>query len=235
MNLKYILFTTILIWSFANSSAQKKKLYGSWQASNGTITTFTPQNMTMGGSTYSYKVIGNIIRVYDEVGNTLDYKYQINGNQLYLYVEGYGTYVLQRVATNRQTSYGNTDGNYGNSGYANRTYGNAGYNQYLYGTFCSYSSSGYNSSGSYATTGRVYFDGRGNFQYSTESSYSGGGDGYYGGSGVERGRYQVQGNRVFMQFQDGSQIVVQIHIQQNSGEITELMYDGTLYAKQLCE
>jgi hypothetical protein len=230
--MKHLTISILFILITINMQAQKKKLYGSWQASNGTLTTFTPQTMTMAGSTYKYKVIGNIIRVFDEVGNTLDYKYKIQNNQLYLYVEGYGTYILQKVSGNRQVGYGNQQygqRNRGNGG------GNSAYNTYLYGTFCSYSSSGYNSSGSYSTVGKVYFDGRGNFQYGSESSYSGGGDGYYGGGGDERGRYTVQGNRVLMQFSDGSQIAVQIYVQQNSGEITELMYDGTLYAKALCE
>jgi len=230
MKTKHLFLVVVVLLGLHTSFAQKKKLYGSWQASNGTITTFTAQTMTMAGSTYRYKVAGNIIRVFDEAGNTLDYKFQIKGNQLYLYVEGYGTYILQKVNADQQVGY--TDRSYEN--YGNQAYANSGYNRYLYGTFCSYSSSGYSGSSSYSTTGRVYFDGQGNFQYSSESSYSGGGDGYYGGSGVQQGRYQVQGNRVLMQFQDGSQIAVQVHMQQNSGEITELMYDGTLYAKALC-
>ena len=233
MKTKHLFLIIIMLASLQNISAQKNKLYGSWQASNGTITTFTPQTMTMAGSSYSYKIIGNIIRVFDEANNSLDYKYQIKGNQLYLYVEGYGTYILQKVNANQQVGYNNPAN--GNQGYGNQGYGNSGNNQYLYGTFCSYSSSGYSGSSSYSTTNRVYFDGRGNFQYGSESSYSGGGDGYYGGSGTEQGRYQVQGNRVLMQFQDGSQIAVQIYVQQNSGEITELKYDGTLYAKALCD
>ncbi len=225
--MKQFVFSFIFILLTVNMQAQKKKLYGSWQASNGTVTTFTAQTMTMAGSSYKYKVIGNIIRVFDQAGNTLDYKYKIQNNQLYLYVEGYGTYILQKMGANQQVGYGN-------QGYGNQ--GNTSDNARLYGSFCSYSSSGYSGSSSYSTTQTVTFDGRGHYTYGSQSSYSGGGDGYYGGNGGYTGTYRVVGNQgVILTASDGSVYKVAIHYVQNSGEITELMYDGTLYGKALCE
>ncbi len=246
----------MLLMAFETATAQKSALYGSWQSSNGNITSFTETTMTVAGSPYRYTVNGNIITVYDENNNTMQYKYQVQGNQLYLYVEGYGTYVLTKVTGQTQNNdygnngYGNNDyGNsgYGNNGYENNAYGNNGYgnqnnqgnptaNARLYGTFCSYSSSGYNTTGSYSTTEHITFDGRGHYTYGSNSSYSGGGDGYYGGDGGYTGTYRVVGNKgVILTASDGSQYQVAIHFVQDSGEITELKYGGTIYAKSLCE
>ena len=99
----------------------------------------------------------------------------------------------------------------------------------LYGTFCSYSSSGYSSSSSYSSSEQVSFDGKGHYQYGSESSYSGGGDGGYNGT------YRLQGNKVILTSSDGEVFVAYIYYVQSSGEITELKYDGTVYAKSLCD
>jgi len=230
--MKQFVFSFIFILLTVNMQAQKKKLYGSWKASNGTITTFTDQTMTMAGTTYYYMVQGKYIMVYNDYGQSMQYKYQIKGKKLYLYVEGVGTYVLSKVKTNQQTAYGNQG--YGNQGYGNQ--GNTADNARLYGSFCSYSSSGYSGSSSYSTTQTVTFDGRGHYTYGSQSSYSGGGDGYYGGNGGYTGTYRVVGNQgVILTASDGSVYKVAIHFVQNSGEITELKYDGVVYGKSLCD
>ena len=108
-------------------------------------------------------------------------------------------------------------------------------NSKLYGTFCSYSSSGYSSSSSYSSSEHVSFDGKGHYQYSSESSYSGGGDGYYGGDGGYSGTYRVNGNKVILTSSDGEVFVAYVHYVLSNGVITELKYDGTLYAKALCD
>ena len=237
-----IITSIMLLLAFETATAQKSKLYGSWQATNGSITSFTKTTMTVAGSPYRYTVSGNIITVYDQSNNTMQYKYQVKGNQLYLYAEGYGTYVLTKTTGQAQnTGYGNTG--YGNVGYGNQTNGsgntgqrNAAANARLYGTFCSYSSSGYSGSSSYSTTEHVTFDGRGHYTYGSQSSYSGGGDGYSGGDGGYSGTYRVVGNKgVILTASDGSQYRVAIYYVQQSGEITELKYDGTIYAKSLCD
>ncbi|NOZ33798.1 MAG: hypothetical protein GXO80_00685 [Chlorobi bacterium] len=105
----------------------------------------------------------------------------------------------------------------------------------LYGTFCSYSSSGYGSSSSYSSSEHITFDGKGHYQYNTESSYSGGGNGYYGGNGGYGGTYRVKGNKVIITSSDGEVFVAYVYYVQSSGEITELKYDGTMYAKSLCD
>ena len=108
----------------------------------------------------------------------------------------------------------------------------------LQGTLCSWSgsSSGYGNSSSSSST-RVYFDGQGNFSYSSESSFSGDAGMAYGGNqGTGNGGiYRVVGNQVQLQFNDGTTGVAQINMQQDDGRITELMYEGTLYGTGLCE
>jgi hypothetical protein len=108
----------------------------------------------------------------------------------------------------------------------------------LQGTLCSWSgsSSGYGNS-SYSSSTRVYFDGQGNFSYSSESSFSGDAGIAYGGNqgAGNGGTYRVVGNQVQLQFNDGTTGVAQINMQQDDGRITELMYEGTLYATGLCE
>ena len=108
----------------------------------------------------------------------------------------------------------------------------------LQGTLCSWSgsSSGYGNS-SYSRSTKVYFDGQGNFSYSSEASFSGDAGIAYGGDqgSGQGGTYRIVGNQVYLQFNDGTSGVAQINMQQNDGRITELMYEGTLYATGLCE
>ena len=215
-------------------SAPKSELIGNWQATNGAITSFDQQYMTIAGSTYRYTVQENIITVYDQANNTMTYKYQVKANQLYLYVEGTGTYVLNKVTDNQQTA----NVNQGSRATQTQGYGNQGNsvaNTKLYGTFCSYSSSGYSGSSSYSTTQHVSFDGKGHYSYGSQSSYSGNGDGYAGGDGGYSGTYRVQGNTVTLTESDGSQYKLTVFFVQDSGEITEVKYDGTIYAKSLCD
>ena len=203
------------------------ELMGNWQATNGTVTSFDRQYMTIAGDKYKYKVIGNIITVYDAAGNSMVYKYQVKANQLYLYVEGTGTYVLTRATGGRQDN--------GSYQEAANTNGSTTANARLYGTFCSYSSSGYSSSSSYSTTRHVSFDGKGHYSYGSESSYSGNGDGYVGSDSGYSGTYRVQGKKVILTENDGTQYVATIFFVQDSGEITELKYGETVFAKALCE
>ncbi len=104
----------------------------------------------------------------------------------------------------------------------------------LYGTYCSYSGSS-GSYSSYSSSQWAQFDGQGNFTYGSSGSYSGGGDMYHNSGADGQGRYAVQGNTIILQYSDGSSEQAQVYVRQTNGSITEVMYQGTLYAKSLCQ
>jgi hypothetical protein len=105
----------------------------------------------------------------------------------------------------------------------------------LKGALCSWSGSS-NSSSSYSSTQKIVFDGLGNFQFGSESSFSSNAGIAYGGNpNVKSGRYTVGERAVTLYYQDGNTYEFRINMRQDNGMITELMYSGTLFAKGLCE
>lgn len=111
-----------------------------------------------------------------------------------------------------------------------------GQEHFLQGRLCSYSGSS-NSSSSYSRTGWAYFDGKGKFTYGSEASFSSGSGLYHSGGGNADGggSYRVIGNQIQLMFSDGSTGLAKVVVQQNNGRITEVMYEGTLYAAGLCQ
>ena len=120
----------------------------------------------------------------------------------------------------------------------------SGQEYYLYGSLCNYSGGSATSS-----TLRLTFDGRGNFWFDSEYSYSGGlNDQYgipaarYGGYGSSQvnsnptGRYTVRGRFVILHDGSGDH-QFWIHMRQNDGRITEILgaQNKTLYAVGLCD
>jgi len=106
----------------------------------------------------------------------------------------------------------------------------------LQGMLCSWSGS----SSSYAGTSisrstRVHFDGRGNLSYHSEGGFSGPSGLYANRSKAQRGMYRILGNTILLVFPDGDGGVAQVHMRQNSGRITEVKYQGTLFAAGLCK
>ena len=105
----------------------------------------------------------------------------------------------------------------------------------LRGALCSYSGSS-SSSSSYSRTQKIVFDGQGHFQFGSESSFSSdAGLAYSGNPNVKTGAYSVNERTVTLYYQDGDTYQFQIKMRQNNGMITELIYNGTLYATGLCE
>lgn len=105
----------------------------------------------------------------------------------------------------------------------------------LKGALCSWSGSSNNSS-SYSRTQKIVFDGQGNFQYGSESSFSSNaGIAYAGNPNIKTGTYRVNEKTVTLYFQGGDTYEVKINMRQDNGMITELIYSGTLYAKGLCD
>lgn len=105
----------------------------------------------------------------------------------------------------------------------------------LKGALCSWSGSS-NSSGGYSRTQKIVFDGQGNFQFGSESSFSSDAGIAYGGNpNGKTGTYSVGEGTVTLRYQDGDIYEFKIKIRQDDGRITCLDYDGTLYAADLCD
>lgn len=105
----------------------------------------------------------------------------------------------------------------------------------LKGALCSWSGSS-NSSSSYSRTQKIVFDGQGNFRFGSEGTFSSNaGIAYSGNPNVETGTYSEEERTVTLTYRSGATYQFKINMRQDNGMITELMYDGTLYATGLCE
>ena len=60
---------------------------------------------------------------------------------------------------------------------------------------------------------------------------------YHGGGGNPQGygSYRIRGNVIYLIDTDGSVEQASVHMRQNDGRITEVMYEGDLYAVQMCQ
>lgn len=105
----------------------------------------------------------------------------------------------------------------------------------LKGRMCNWggSSSSYSGSGYYRITTLV-FDGAGGVVYSNEATFGSEAGGYYGKSGGIPGRYQISGDSVQIQLEDGSKMTGRVNMR-HSGRVTELMLNKQLWAGALCE
>lgn len=105
----------------------------------------------------------------------------------------------------------------------------------LQGSLCFWSGSS-GSYSSYSRSEKINFDGKGNFSFGKESSFSGNaGIAYSGNPNVDRGRYLVGEKFVLLKFQSGESIQIKVVMRQNNGRITELMYQDKMYASSLCD
>ena len=189
---------------------------------------------TMGDTPFDYQVLqGGLIRLQDQSGYN-DYAYKLSGDNLEMSYSDGAKFVCRRTSQAEGTmTRNNMPG--GNN---NQAGGQSAWQ--LQGTFCSWSvSSSYYSSSdysSYSSTQRITFDGRGRWSFGSESSFSSNaGLAYSGGDGGESGLYQVNGNQILYRTNSGEQGIAQVKMQQNNGQITEIMVDGTLYSPALCE
>ncbi len=106
----------------------------------------------------------------------------------------------------------------------------------LRGMLCSWSGSSNAYSGtSSSRSKRVYFDGRGWFTFTSESSFSSKSGLAYSKSKAKIGLYRVVGKRIVVTFHTGALGVGHVHMRQRSGRITEFKYSGTLFATALCK
>jgi hypothetical protein len=179
--------------------------------------------LTLNGETAKYQLKAGIIQAAGEYG-WIDYPYTLSKGTLTITFPDGSVIPFNRASTATATQQGISTQRAG-----------GGSTWQLKGALCSWSGSS-NSSSSYSSTQKIVFDGQGNFQYGRESSFSGNaGIAYSGNPNVKTGTYNIGESVVTLHFQDGDTYQVKINMRQDNGMITELMYNGTLYAKGLCE
>jgi len=214
-------------FAYTQNNSDYSLLKGTWAINDGyntvTLKIIDETKLIYDGEQLIYKLISQpkAIRVFDEY-DYFDYLYVLNGDKLTLTFPDGNNYIFKKNKNSGQSS---------GKAVANSVNGN------LYGSFCHWSgSSGVYSTSSYSSTDRITFDGKGNFAYGTETSFSSDAGIYANdNNNTQRGTYSVEGNNIYVTFNDGSKYTLQIYVQQDWGEITEIKYGEKVYAKQLCE
>lgn len=210
----------------ALAAGQSSGLLGRWdcQGDEGaTVLDFQSGNRLLyDGEENAYRIQGNAIMIPGLFGEER-YRFKLQGNKLAV------TFPEGETIRCRRTGAKQTPGKQQQAG---------GNNAALRGRLCQWSGSSSSYSGtSYSRTASIEFDGQGNAMYGgSESSFSGNeGIAYGSGEGGTRGVYQVRGNEVHIQLEDGTDIMARINMRQNNGRITELMVNGKLWASGLCQ
>ena len=221
------------------TSGSSDGLLGRWKCSNSygaaSLEFLTGNRLVYEGEAMSYERGPGVLRVQEEDGPA-EYRYALKGDVLQIVFPEGDRMECRRVLAGGGAPKGGTDSRLGTSSPGAGQPSGAGSANLLQGRFCSYSGSS-GSSSSYSRSTRVFFDGQGGFSYGQESSFSSGAGLAYGsrGGGASRGRYRVENNRVMLTFSDGSSGVANVHNRAGNGRITELMYEGQLFAPQLCD
>lgn len=188
----------------------------------------TDNQLSFNGETISYQLKEGIIQAMGDYG-WIDYPYTISQNNLTVTFPD-GTQIPFSRAGSASVNQQN-ENQLATTGQPPA----AGAVWQLRGALCSWSGSS-NDYSSYSRTQKIVFDGQGNFQFGTESSFSGdAGMAYSGNPNVQTGTYSIGDRTVTLRFQDGNVYEVGINMRQDNGMITELMYNGTLYATGLCQ
>jgi hypothetical protein len=184
--------------------------------------------LSFNGETTQYQLKEGIIQAMGDSG-WIDYPYILNQETLTITFPDGTRFPFVRTLS----AAGNQQGM--NQQGMNQKQAGAGLTWQLKGALCSWSGSS-NSYSSYSRTQKIIFDGQGNFQFGSEGSFSSNsGIAYSGNPNVETGTYSVEESSVTLRFRSGETYQVKINMRQNSGMITELMYNGTLYATELCK
>jgi len=221
----------------AGQGQQGSSLSGRWVFQNQqgqlVLEFLSANQLSFNGETTQYQLKEGVIQAMGDYG-WIDYPYTLNQGTLTItFPDGTRLPFTKSTAAASNQQWLNQQG--GNQQEMNQQSGGGGSTWQLQGTLCSYSGSSGGGS-SYSTTNKISFDGRGNFQYGRESSFSGdAGIAYSGNPNAQRGTYRIEDKFVMLQFQSGESYRVAIKIRDNDGRITCLDYDGTLYATSLCD
>jgi hypothetical protein len=210
---------------------QSSSLSGRWMFRNQqgqlNLEFISANQLSFNGETTQYQLKEGIIQAMGDYG-WIDYPYElVNGTLTITFPDG-TKIPFTRAATSSNQQNLNQQG-------TSRQSAGGGANWQLRGTLCSWSGSS-NSSSGYSRTRKLVFDGQGNYQFGSEASFSSGAGIAYGGNpNVETGTYTVGESFVTLRNSSGESYQFKINMRQDSGMITELMFDGTLYATGLCE
>jgi len=263
---QFIIFIFLLLIVNLSTQVSFSDLKGKWIWSEGDLELIfqSEKLLYLGGEPANYSIVNSVIRIQDEEYYPMDYPFTLQGNVLnIIFPEGYelpftrigdstqldSQQYEQQLGEQQDFNYGQQqDQQYGQS--QNNQYGQQQTQQYgqqynqqqssgqehlLQGKLCCWSGSS-TSSSSYSSTKWAYFDGQGNFQYGSESSFSSDAGNAWGNDGSgERGTYRISGDTVYLSYPDGSSDTATVHFRQDDGRITELKYGDDHYAKALCE
>jgi hypothetical protein len=218
---------------------QATTLSGRWlfQSQQGQLVLefLSANQLSFNGETTQYQLKEGIIQAMGDNG-WIDYPYTLSQGTLNLTFPD-GTRLPFTLASSTATNQNGMNQQGMNQQGKNQPTAGGGSIWQLKGALCSWSgSSTSNSSSSYSRTQKIVFDGQGNFQFGSESSFSSDAGIAYGRNpNIKTGTYSVGEKTVILYYQDGDKYEFKINIRQDNGMITELMYSGTLYAKGLCE
>jgi hypothetical protein len=206
---------------------QASSLSGRWSFQNQQgelILEFLSANqLSFNGETTQYQLKEGVIQAMGDYG-WIDYPYTLSQGTLTITFPDGSRFPFIRSSSSAANQQGMNQ----------RTTGGDSAWQ-MKGALCSWAGSSHSSS-SYSRTQKIVFDGQGNFQFGSESSFSSGAGIAYGGNpNIKTGKYSVGESTVTLYYQDGDIYEFKINMRQNNGMITELMYSGTLYATGLCE
>lgn len=180
-----------------------------------------------------YELVPGAIRVKDPYEGNVDYKYSIKGDLLVITLPEGDQLEFRRVKGGKASSRTEIGGD-------ERPASGQNQNHLLVGKFMSYSSAS-SSGGSSSWTRYASFDGKGNFEYNSESAHStqqsdqyGNNTGWgvaYGANNGNRGTYRVVGDRILVKFPDGSEGEGVVTERFQDGSIGAFKYDGKTYAR----
>lgn len=202
------------------------RLAGSWscRTAEGVVPLeFSSRNrLIFNGDAASYTLVPGTIRVQEDNG-PVNYQYRFKGDALLITFPQGGQITCMKAGKSAAPRVTET-----------KAMDRGGQEHLLRGRLCSWSGSRSGSS-SYSSTRWALFDGRGNFTYGSEGSFSSNSGMAAGSRPASGGIYRVSGKTISFTFQDGSSGTATVHYRQANGTITELMYEGQLYGAALCE
>lgn len=222
------LFVVLICFIVVPAWASPQGLLGKWQCQDeegATVLDFMDrQQLVYDGETNNYRLQGDAIMIQGLFGEEV-YRYKLAGKKLAVtFPDGSRINCVRAGEVARSSNASESTARNGNA--------------YLRGRLCRWSGSSSSYSGtSYSSSATISFDGQGNAMYGgSETSFSSNdGMAYASGGGGTRGSYQVRGNEVRIQLEDGTEILAEVNMRQNDGRITELMANGKLWATGLCE